>query len=208
MAFPYLFPIYFGGTPADVATADSVQLRATVNRLAQYLKLTFDAKPNVKGVLSAFVQETTAAEIGLESILNGRQNPLSVGGPVLDALGSIVGQPRQGLDDTTYWAFIRARIAANRSSGTAEDLYAIFVLVLPGGVTAAITVRPPANFVIYLTNPITASLAGALQNLLHNARGAGIDGILDYGLSPTNQTFGFDGVSPGFDQGHFRGELI
>lgn len=207
MGFPYVFPIYFGGTPSDVAVADTVQLSATVARLAQFLRGTFDAKPNVKGILGAFVQESTAVQIGLESIANGRQDPLSVGGEVLDALGSIVGQPRQGLSDAVYWTFIQARIKANNSSGRTEDLYGIFALVIPMGVTMSITTRPPANFLLYLTGAITAELAGAFQNLLHNARAAGVDGILDYGLHPTNQTFGFDGVSPGFDQGHFRGEL-
>src|SRR5262249_33776683 len=48
----------------------------------------------------------------------------------LDILGDVVGQARGGLSDDVYRQYIRARIAANRSTGKREDLIKIARLIL------------------------------------------------------------------------------
>lgn len=65
-------------------------------------------------------------------------------GVILDRIGDIVGEARGVFDDATYRRFLRARIAANRSQGSPEEMITIFQLVtapsvvehlrLPGGV--------------------------------------------------------------------------
>lgn len=47
-------------------------------------------------------------------------------GPVLDQIGDIVGQPRQGRNDQKYRVRLFAKIGQNVSKGTGEDLIAIF----------------------------------------------------------------------------------
>lgn len=53
-----------------------------------------------------------------------------VSGRALDVFGVIVGEPRAGLDDATYRRFIQARILANISKGTRDDLLEIWQLVM------------------------------------------------------------------------------
>jgi len=47
----------------------------------------------------------------------------------LDVLGEIVGQPRRGMSDEDYRAWIQVGIKLNDCSGTAEDLFAILRLL-------------------------------------------------------------------------------
>src|SRR5687768_16247400 len=51
-------------------------------------------------------------------------------GDQLDIIGRIVGLDREGLDDDDYRRYIRARIAANNSNGTIEDLLTVAFLVV------------------------------------------------------------------------------
>lgn len=43
----------------------------------------------------------------------------------LEYIGSIVGEAREGWDDVTYLRLIRARILANRSSGTIDEVFEV-----------------------------------------------------------------------------------
>ena len=53
-------------------------------------------------------------------------------GWVLDVLGKLVGERRQGSPDADYRIRVRARIRANLSDGTIEDVLAVFKLLLGG----------------------------------------------------------------------------
>ena len=78
-------------------------------------------------------------------------------GVQLDVLGRIVREPRGGKTDALYRLFIRAKVRANRSSGTHEDLYAVLVALFGPGTEATITPAPPAGIVVTITAPLLDS---------------------------------------------------
>lgn len=45
-------------------------------------------------------------------------------------IGRVVGQDRLGLSDDDYRSYVRARVAAHRSTGTFEDLIKVVSLVM------------------------------------------------------------------------------
>ena len=99
-------------------------------------------------------------------------------GVQLDGFGSIVGADREGLSDDDYRALIRATIVANRSEGTAPDLFSIIVAALaldaPG--LARLEFYPPAAYVVEILNP-PAFDAEILHGLLQRGTAAGVRGI-------------------------------
>lgn len=116
-------------------------------------------------------------------------------GAQLDVLGRIVGQSRNGYGDSDYRAHITARIIANRSSGTAEELLSLLRTVVPGPTTLALTDAYPAGFVLLagVTN-FSGDLIHVVMSLLRAARQAGVRGILEYMSGTTDaDTFMTDG---------------
>ena len=76
-------------------------------------------------------------------------------GAQLEGFGSIVGAERQGLDDETYRALIRATIRANRSEGVTEDLYGIITAALADDSQglARCYWYPPDGFILEILGP-------------------------------------------------------
>lgn len=95
---------------------------------------------------------------------------------LLDQLGDIVGQPRNGMDDATYRVFILSKITRNISKGTPETLLRICMLLLtptrmyyrpvyPAGFSLTAIGNIPgggysANLITYVKNAINASRIG------------------------------------------------
>jgi len=96
-------------------------------------------------------------------------------GAQLDVLGVIVGQPRNGLDDTDYRTRIKVRIRLNRASGIADDIYDVFGLML-GNQIGAVSLQEayPAGLIVQMNEYVDTSPA-VLAEILREARGAGID---------------------------------
>lgn len=96
-------------------------------------------------------------------------------GVQLDVLGVIVGQPRLGLDDEDYRTRIKVRIRLNRASGIADDIYAVFGLML-GNQIGAVDLQEvyPAGLIVQM-NEYVATSPSVLADILREARGAGID---------------------------------
>lgn len=59
-------------------------------------------------------------------------------GTFLDALGVVVGEPRQNRSDADYIPALKAKIKANNSDGQVETLLAILRLILPEAVHGSI----------------------------------------------------------------------
>lgn len=202
MGFPYTFPIVFG-PPVIGQITNHVQ--AAINRLAEQYK-----KPNIQGFLTAFATEIQDVENMLWGLYTGRWLSTAQGAS-LDQLGKIVGQPRNGQDDVTYLIYIGSRIALNKESCTVEDLYRIFIGLLPGA-TLSIVNYLICNFVFYIFNfPLTNVQGQTLLQLFRQARAAGVGGQMRWSPVVESQTFSFaGGPGLGFDDlnapgggGHF-----
>ncbi len=127
-------------------------------------------------------------------------------GTQLDAIGKLVGQPRNGLADDDYRRYCRAGISANRSKGTVEDLLKVIDLVIfDDSATYVVTPSSPATVTIAITElGITDDLANVAFIFMRRSAATGVRVILEYGnVTPL---FTFD-LGPGLDTGHLAGVI-
>lgn len=90
--------------------------RAKARLLSQYRD-----KPKLAALVGALSDAVQALEVSLFDVLE--QTALGVAtGAWLDRLGAIVGESRSGASDADFRQYILARIKANRSHGTFEDV--------------------------------------------------------------------------------------
>jgi hypothetical protein len=96
-------------------------------------------------------------------------------GAVLDTLGALVGQPRNGLDDADYRRYIRARIVANKSNSTVEDLILIARLILNDPAATVVVDQEGAAAVVVRIEDLAVeeSLAETLISFLRTSKAAG-----------------------------------
>lgn len=87
----------------------------------------YKGMPRLEGMLRAYLNRVQELEDAIWSVIIGRLVDYAVG-IQLDVLGRLVGQVRNGATDEPYRARIRARIAANRSLGTPDDIIRVALL--------------------------------------------------------------------------------
>lgn len=99
----------------------------------------FVNQPNIRAWLTAILTEVQALENAAFSVYGGRilatapQLALPAMNPVFDSLGSLIGQPRVGMNDTAYVTAIRLRAAANRATGRIGDWSNFGAILLRAG---------------------------------------------------------------------------
>lgn len=100
----------------------------------------------------------------------------------LDALGVIVGQPRNGMSNDLYRIFIKAKIAVNRSSGTPYDIQTIAKLLDtdPGYLE-----QYPASITVYLSQDLSdLSLRASINTIMQQGKPAGVSlDVIDTGVA-------------------------
>jgi len=173
-------------------------------RLAQYLK----GQPNVAALLGVATGRNQLIEEALQALLSDRVLTVAYG-ELLDVLGSIVKQPRNGMVDDDYRRWIGARIQIYRSSGTAIEILNVFEPIAPAGATLRIRDEYPAGFTLEIDNVVTTVvLALLLAVMLRLMRAAGVRGLLEWYESA--DVFTFDGAAgdTGFDVGAFKGAVL
>lgn len=145
-------------------------------RLLDQFKNAADLKALAKSY-AAQVQDLEDAifEVILERILELAE------GVQLTVLGAIVQQPRTTAIDKDFRTAIRAKIAINLSSGTAEELINLATLILAGE-TFEIRDEPPAQVRITILDLLTLNPA-QIQDLLELADLGGVRLLLNYTTS-------------------------
>jgi len=129
-------------------------------------------KPNLQVMLDSLAAEVQELEDAAIQVLLGRL-PDFAQGVQLDALGRIVGQSREGLDDDRYRVHIRARIAINQSFGRPDDLLTVIRILSAARLT--ILEHGNATMAIAFIDPLESPAIGAeLPRLLNQARVAGV----------------------------------
>jgi hypothetical protein len=167
---------------------------------------------NIVSLVQILLEPFNELEAAFSDLLTQRSIDVAVGDQ-LDILGTVVGQPRVGAavgNDDIYRRYVRARVAANRSSGTGDDLIGVVQLALadymptlnvhvyPGDVNGA----GYAMIVVQIEQVyIDDEIAAVLEDLLQASVSAGVRCILRYAVSAWSSAFRFDTPGQGFDQG-------
>lgn len=144
--------------------------RAKARILSQYRE-----KPK----LVALVMTLAAAVQEIESALFDVIDQTAVGtavGSWLDQLGNIVGEERGGVGDVLYRRYINARIAANGSEGTLENIIDVIEAWYGSPFPdLRLTELGRMNVEIDLADPdVTAESVDRLIKLLRDTRAAGV----------------------------------
>jgi hypothetical protein len=156
---------------------------------------------NLRNLLAGLVSQFQPLEQAFAQLLLERSVNNAVGAQ-LDAIGKIVGQPRAGLADDAYRQFVRARIAANRSSGLVNDILRVIVLVVfdPAANLQYIP-QHPAAFVLRV-NQVAVSdvVADIAAQFLRDIVASGVRAVLEYSPSAPASTLRLalsNGTEPG-----------
>lgn len=149
----------------------------------------FKDKENMRTLLSAWVSQLQQIETAVFEIVQAF-NVADAAGDMLDNIGKIVGELRNGRDDDTYRIHIKVRIRLNVSSGTIPDLAGIFRLLEP---TSEIVVREgfPASLVLEILDAITPAEAAEYGKVMQSAKPAGVGASVIYALAPPGAAFTF-----------------
>lgn len=154
--------------------------------------------------ITALVRPMQALEVTLQALLLQRQLDYAAGAQ-LTTVGRKVGQPRNGVtDDVIYRRYVRARVRANRSRGTIEDVIVISVLIVNDeDATHRVHNEGNATMILRIEGvAMTAALSDILIDFLRPAVAAGVRIILETSEYPPSETFTWD-TGPGWDVGHF-----
>lgn len=100
-------------------------------------------------------------------------------GVQLDRIGRLVGQPRSGADDDHYRYYLRAKIRANKSNGSPDDLIAVFKAMLGATEIPLYSPGNNASFILQLSTPMTEAVAAIALYFLRIAKQAGVRALLE-----------------------------
>lgn len=95
-----------------------------INRLI----LQYKNADNIKGIITVFANEIQELENVTHAMFLNRTIDNATG-EVLDQIGLIVGQLRQGTSDNVYRVRIKFRIGVNISNGTVNEVATLFKLI-------------------------------------------------------------------------------
>lgn len=127
--------------------------------------------PGVSAILSSHLAEVQAIEDALWSILAIAIDTAS--GDQLAQIGALLGEPKVTLSDAKWRVVLRARIDANRSAGTLDELLAILLRFADVGDVTAEECFPAG--VLFTASALTAGFPPArVGGLLRRATAGGV----------------------------------
>lgn len=130
-------------------------------------------------------------------------------GTELDVIGRVVGQTRLAADDPTYRLYLRARIVANQSSGTPENIYSVFAALygIAARFIATTAQMGDKAFTLTVLTVLTRTQALVGVGFLTDSKEGGARGVLEWQENPSSALFTFDSTNAaqGFDAGVFAG---
>jgi len=150
-------------------------------------------QPKISALLAAWTAEVQALELAYWDLLTKR-SPATAQGAVLDLLGKIVGQPREGRTDEQYRVWISARVLVNQSSGLSRQLIALAAKLCQ--VPIRIEDHYPAAFTIHAMGPVVGADGVEIAQLIVLAKAAGVQAFFHwYDDSTTAFRFSVSGDS-------------
>lgn len=196
-------------------------------RLRSRLAEQFKDKANLLAVVDAYAAQIQELEdsgqalallLSIDPVTSDTSSPLyGIGrGVQLDVIGLLVGQKRLAASDATYRLYLRARIRVNKSSGTPEELYAVFVALFAAAGQAKATAEQPAAIVFQVLAPVLdPPTADLLLSFLRDAKDGGVRLLLEWqGVDDAHSFTFYGGTGLGFGDasdpspgGQFAGAL-
>jgi len=149
-------------------------------------------QPKISALLAAWTAEVQALELAYWDLLTKR-SPATAEGAVLDLLGKIVGQPREGRTDEQYRVWISARVLVNQSSGLSRQLIALAAKLCQ--VPIRIEDHYPAAFTIHAMGPVLGADGVEIAKLIVLAKAAGVQAFFRWNASSTAFRFSVSGES-------------
>ena len=156
------------------ATTDLVYIPDHAARACAKL-ITQDQKPRTRALVEALSAGAQLLEDQIFDLLVGRRLEVAAG-DALDQWGAIVGEKRLGLVDGDYRRFIRARILANTSKGSVDEIIAVWALVT-GGMTVRYFPMYPAGYSMLTIRGswLSAPLRRRVRRIMEDIRPAGVE---------------------------------
>ena len=149
----------------------------------------YQGRPRIEAILRALVRQFQDIEDAAWDCFVQIALDAAVGAE-LDMIGKVVGQKRQGYDDTNYRVFLSARIKTNRSDGKFATLSAIAKLLLGASTTIAYREYQPSAIVMRADN-VTISSLMVWREFLHKAKGAAKSLQFGFSKRPSSNTIKF-----------------
>jgi hypothetical protein len=159
-------------------------------------------KPNITALLTGMLGQFQVAE-NTAILLRDARTIDNATGELLSFFANLVTERRAGRNDDTLRPFVRARVAANKSSGTALEIPAIIKLLL-GSAGSQASIRSEragiATAHVYVDGVDDPDLLATLRDngmmaLLHDAVKAGERLILTFPVAADGESFAFEGGS-------------
>lgn len=151
----------------------------------------FRDKPNIVAVVESYAVQIQELEYVFMSLLVDRYVSTAEG-VQLDGIGGIVGETRQNRTDLDYRVAIQGRILRNRAHSRAEDILTLFRFLLDSHAYELIDGPGVAAFILRIVgalNPSTDPSPAVLSAQLQDAKGAGINAVLQYSEYDDSDTF-------------------
>lgn len=167
---------------------DVTKITDHANRALARLAQQYQGKPLMASLLRVFTPLVQQVE-DMFSAMQLAMRLENAEGVQLDLLGALVGQPREAAGDSEYRLRIAARIKTNVSTGTVEDIYSVFKILLPSPIVLALSPRYPAGFVLNVIGAVDLDLVPLYASFFQDAKGEGIEGQLLYSLYADANTF-------------------
>lgn len=170
------------------------------------LPLQFQGKPNIETLLKILVAPAQELEDVFWTLVYERTLAKAVElglDSVIDLIGKLVGEARQGRSNADYARFINARIVARKSNGLTEELITITMLVIANP-DAYVHVQwtPPAAVIVRIDEVATADdVAAILIEFLKVSVSAGVRVLLEWSAEDPDDWFIWDVEGQGFDEG-------
>lgn len=159
-------------------------------------------KPNIAALLSILVSGKQQLEDAAQQIRYAFNADDAVGDQ-LDTLGDIVGEARNGLVDDVFRRYVKARIKANKSSGTIPELIVIAKLIVNDD-AATMRIRNDGNATLVLQVDgvaLTDEVRDILLGFLRDAVSGAVRIIVESSTETPGTTFKWDTPGRGWDAG-------
>lgn len=191
-----------------LATQITTHVQDALARLLQQYK----GRALIAGFYTAFVAQIQELEDAVYALDGGRQiwngSSTPAIGAQLDAIGTVVGIARNGLDDQQYILFIFGKIAENFSDDTIQAVLSVIAYIFQAQQVIVQEIYPAGLYINVLAPAIPSTLFPVAETLVQNAIGAGIKLVLTSQNTVNVFRFAGPGVVDalnGFDNGVFVG---
>lgn len=156
-------------------------------------------KPRIRALVLALAKGVQLLEdLTFDLIVSKRLGIVS--GRVLDQFGKLVGEQRQGLSDADYRRFIRARIRANLSEGTRDEIIEIWETITKANASRYFDCLPAAYALVAFRDTfMDDGLARRVVRFMESIEPAGVGADYIEALEPV---FTYDD-GPGYDEGQY-----